>query len=242
LGTLALVTPKAPPGALPTYQFTEIAPVSIPNLYSIAFNGSGTLYGTDGSALYSVSPATGSATLVGSLGSAIQGLAGGVGGIRFDASGDLLAVAYDENNTNSVDISEFWIVNPLTGAATFLATPLDAIGNPLIDLVPGLVNGTMYGSGFRALSCGAGCYQANGIDTYSFTSLGSATTLAGVGGFSPPVFAANVPSASGSGPGAAPECSSGILAGLGVAAIGLCRRFGAARHALSLRLSALPAR
>ena len=185
-------------GAQPAYQFTGIATISNPNIYSVAFSGSGILYATDGSALYSIDPLTAVATFIGSLGPDVQALSGGVGVIRFDASGDLIVVAYNQANIAGVDVSELWTVNLSTGAAAYLATPLDSNGNPLIDLVPGLVSGTLYGTATQAQSCGTNCYETTGVYTYSLASLTSATALASV--FEPfvPVFGANAPSPSGS--------------------------------------------
>lgn len=244
LGTLALVPPgpHAPPGAQPSYQFTPIAPISDINIYSIAFNSSGALYGTDGASLFTINPSTGTATLIGSLGTAIESLPGRVGGIRFDASGNLVAVAYDDNNTNSLDVSELWNVNPITGTATLLGTPTDSSGNPLINLVPGLVSGTFYGSAFDSVSCGNGCYLENGADTFTLLSDQTATTLASAGDIY--IFAANAGTGSGSGgtsPSTVPEPINVLLCGMGLGAVALkCyrqegRRTGTARQLWGLR-------
>jgi hypothetical protein len=44
-----------PSGATPTYDFTQTAPISNANIYSIAFNSAGVLCGMDGAARWAAS-------------------------------------------------------------------------------------------------------------------------------------------------------------------------------------------
>lgn len=100
---------------LATGTTSIIAKPNVP-LISLAFSPTGQLYGTDGTALYSIDSATGNATEIGTFGNSVS-----LFSIRFSGSGTLYASNTRTLPTNVPFFSfNLYVVNPQTGAANLI--------------------------------------------------------------------------------------------------------------------------
>ena len=138
----------------------------------IAFNNSGTLFGSAadasfGDTLITIDPVSGAGTVVGSFGGGFEG----IDGIAFDPTSDTLY------GIGGPGFDQLFTIDTTTGAATLLGSLTEAgTGDPLpgADFFAGL---TFDASGNLFASLGAGNGEIAGIDiaNLEFTLLGDAT-------------------------------------------------------------------
>lgn len=86
---------------------TLIGPLGFFGIMDVAYDSTGTLWATNGGALYTVNTTTGAGTLVTALSGGISGNMG----IAFDSADNLFATAFIGN-------SSFWEIDTTTGVAT----------------------------------------------------------------------------------------------------------------------------
>ena len=97
---------------LATGQATPIASLPRNDIDMLQFSSSGTLYASQGSALYTVNIGTGALTRIGAFGGF-----GDMMDLAVDSAGRMFGVADPNNNTSP---SRFYSIDTSTGAATFL--------------------------------------------------------------------------------------------------------------------------